>query len=201
LGVFGLSLFIKRYIGTEFFPDSDESQFAVNFKAPLGTRVEKAELVADKIEGAVNKNLVNDGKPVATTMIADVGLPLGRTAVFSQNTGPHSGNVLVNLVPRTERKRSDVQAAEAVRGALREAMPGTQIYFFIGGIVKRILTFGSAAPIDVEIVGHDIEAGAAYAKQGMARFGPLGGRGGKPWVAGFQICRGGEHPGPGGWLD
>src|ERR1043166_6363762 len=44
LGVFGLSLFIKRYIGTEFFPDSDESQFAVNFKAPIGTRVENAEL-------------------------------------------------------------------------------------------------------------------------------------------------------------
>src|SRR5262249_2379549 len=53
LAVFGVSLFIKRYIGTEFFPDSDESQFAVNFKAPIGTRVEKAELVADKIEAAV----------------------------------------------------------------------------------------------------------------------------------------------------
>jgi hypothetical protein len=66
-------------------------------------------------------------------MISDVGLPLGRTAVFSQNTGPHSGNVLVNLVPRSQRARSDVQAAEAVRGALRDALPGTQVYMFIGG--------------------------------------------------------------------
>src|SRR4029077_6517245 len=32
LMVFGVSLFLKRFIGTEFFPDSDESQFAVNFK-------------------------------------------------------------------------------------------------------------------------------------------------------------------------
>ena len=61
--------------------------------------------------------------------------------------------MLVNLVPRSQRKRSDVQAAEAVRGALRDALPGTQVYFFIGGIVKRILNFGSPAPIDVEIVG------------------------------------------------
>ena len=63
-------------------------------------------------------------------------------------------------MPRLERARSDVQAAEAVRGALRDALPGTQVYFFIGGIVKRILNFGAPAPIDVEIVGHDLDAGA-----------------------------------------
>ena len=82
LAVFGVSLVLKRFIGTEFFPDSDESQFAVNFKAPIGTRVERTESVAERIESAVNQNLVNNGKPTATTMIADVGLPLGRTAVF-----------------------------------------------------------------------------------------------------------------------
>src|SRR3954469_7956897 len=194
LAVFGVSLFLKRFIGTEFFPDSDESQFAVNFKAPIGTRVERSELVSEKIEAAVNKNLVNSSGPVATTTIADVGLPLGRTAVFSQNTGPHSGNVLVNLVPRTERKRSDVQAAEAVRAALRDALPGTQVYFFIGGIVKRILNFGAPAPIDVEIVGHDIEAGAAYAKQVLARLRPLDDKDGRPWMTDLQITREENYP-------
>jgi hydrophobe/amphiphile efflux-1 (HAE1) family protein len=194
LAVFGVSLFLKRFIGTEFFPESDESQFAVNFKAPIGTRVERTEVVAQRIEEAVNKNLINNGKRTATTMIADVGLPLGRTAAFSQNTGPHSGNVLVNLVPRSERKRSDVQAAEAVRGALRDTMPGTQVYFFIGGIVKRILNFGSPAPIDVEIVGHDIDAGAAYAKQVMAKLRPLDDKDGKPWLTDVQTSREENYP-------
>jgi multidrug efflux pump subunit AcrB len=194
LAVFGVSLFLKRFIGTEFFPDSDESQFAVNFKAPIGTRVEKTEVVAEKIEDAVNKNLANKNGPIATTMISDVGLPLGRTAVFSQNTGPHSGNVLVNLVPRTERQRSDVQAAEAVRSALRDAMPGTQVYFFIGGIVKRILTFGSAAPIDVEIVGHDVDSGAAYAKQVISRLRTLDDKDGRPWMTDLQISREENYP-------
>ena len=57
--VFGASLFLKRCIGTEFFPDSDESQFAVNFKTPIGTRVERTEQVAERIEDAVDKTLVN----------------------------------------------------------------------------------------------------------------------------------------------
>jgi hydrophobe/amphiphile efflux-1 (HAE1) family protein len=195
LGMFGVSLFLKRFIGTEFFPDSDESQFAVNFKAPIGTRVEQTEIVSKRIEEAVNQKLVSGGHPTSTTVIGDVGLPLGRTAAFSQNTGPHSGNVQVNLVPRTQRARSDVQAAEAVRGALRDALPGTQVYFFIGGIVKRILNFGSPAPVDVEIVGHDLEAGAAYAKQVMARLRALDdGKDGKPWLTDLQISREENYP-------
>ena len=44
-----------------------------------------------------------------------------------------------------------------------DALPGTQVYFFTGGIVKRILNFGSPAPIDVEILGYDLEAGSEFA--------------------------------------
>ncbi len=193
--VFGGSLFLKRFIGTEFFPESDESQFSAIFKAPMGTRVEGAERVAEKIEAAVNATLKTPGgKPIATTLISDVGLPLGRTAAFSQNTGPHSGNVVVNLVPRTERSRSDVQAVESVRSALRDALPGGQLYFFIGGIVKRILNFGAPAPIDVEIIGQDLDAGSDYAKKVAARMRPLADKGGKPWLTDVQITREENYP-------
>ena len=54
---------------------------------------------------------------------------------------------------------SDVEATEKVRAALRDALPGTQVFFFTGGIVKRILNFGSPAPIDVEILGYDLDDG------------------------------------------
>jgi hydrophobe/amphiphile efflux-1 (HAE1) family protein len=194
LAVFALSLFLKRSIGTEFFPDSDESQFGVFFKAPVGTRVERSEQVARRIEDAVRKNLSQGPNPSATTMISDVGLPLGRTAVFSQNTGPHAGNVLVNLVPKSQRVLSDVQAAEKVRADLRDSMPGTQIYFFIGGIVKRILNFGSPAPIDVEIVGHDIDAGSEYAKRVLARVRALNDGTGRPWLTDVQLTREENYP-------
>ena len=42
--------------------------------------------------------------------------------------------------------------------------PGTQVYFFTGGIVKRILNFGSAAPIDIEIWATTSRRAAAYAE-------------------------------------
>jgi len=194
---FALSLLLGRRLGTEFFPDTDESQFQISYKTPIGTRVEKTEQVTDRIERGVEAALGGDGKRqkrLYTTMISDTGLPLGRTALYTSNTGPHAGNLSVNLVPRTQRSVSDVTAAERVRSILRDALPGTQTYFFIGGIVKRILNFGSPAPIDVEILGYDLDAGGEYAKTLFAKMRNLFDADGKPLLTDVQISREENYP-------
>ncbi len=196
--VFLASLFLKRLIGTEFFPETDESQFSMSYKTPIGTRVEKTELVTARLERVVMEALARDrasgGGPVVKTLISDTGLPGGRTALFTSNTGPHTGNLGVNLVPYTSRGVTDQRAADEVRAAVRDEFPGTQIYFFVGGIVKRILNFGSAAPIDVEIVGYDLDAGGAYAKQLLARLRTLTDPSGRPYLTDLQVSREENYP-------
>src|SRR5581483_7206923 len=125
-----------KQIGTEFFPDSDEGQFQVIYKTPIGTRPEKTEEVGKRLEDVADKTLSEGDRKLYTTFLDDVGLPQGRTALFSPNSGPHSGNLQVNLVPKAERQLSDVAYAEKVRAAYQTAFPGTQIVFFTGGIVK-----------------------------------------------------------------
>jgi hydrophobe/amphiphile efflux-1 (HAE1) family protein len=196
---FAASLLLFGRIGREFFPESDESQFQITFRAPIGTRVEMTEKVTDRIEGTIRKALdplrASDGGPVYRAIISNVGLPGGRVALFSANTGPHAGSVNVYLTPSKQRSISDVQAADRVRQALRDALPGTQSYFFIGGIVKRIQTFGTAAPIDVEIVGYDLDAGADYAKRLVARLRELSDPGdGRPLLTDLQISREENYP-------
>lgn len=199
LVAFAASLLLSKRIGTEFFPDTDESQFQINYKTPIGTRVEKTEQVTERIErgivAALSRPGGKDGQDrLFTTMISDTGLPTGRTALFTANTGPHSGNVSVNLVPRTERNVSDVQAAERVRAAMRDALPGTQVYYFIGGIVKRILNFGAPAPIDVEILGYDLQTGGEYAKQVLGKLREITDKDGKPLLTDLQISREENYP-------
>jgi hydrophobe/amphiphile efflux-1 (HAE1) family protein len=188
------SLFIKRFIGTEFFPETDESQFSLIYKTPIGTRVERTEQVTERLEKIVRDELlpmqVDDKEtPLYTTVLSDTGLPVGRTAIFSTNTGTHSANLQVNLVPRLQRPISDVVAAERVRAALKDKLPGTQIFFFIGGIVKRIQNFGATAPIDVEILGYDFEAGSKYSNALMAKMRTLTDAQGRPIVVDVQSSR------------
>lgn len=178
-----------KQIGTEFFPDSDEGQFQVIYKTPIGTRPEKTEEVGKRLEDVADKTLSEGDRKLYTTFLDDVGLPQGRTALFSPNSGPHSGNLQVNLVPKAERKLSDVEYAEKVRAAYQTAFPGTQIVFFTGGIVKRILTFGAAAPIDVEILGYDLDKSAEYARLVASKLRALNDSDGKPLVTDVQISR------------
>src|SRR6266498_588070 len=192
------SMFLKSRIGTEFSPDTDESQFQINYKAPIGTRVERTEKITARLEEAVVKTLhgdrADDGSPAVRTMISDTGLPVGRSAIFTTNTGPHAGNLNVNLVPHVDRKLNDQALAEKVRQVVARDFPGTQVYFFVGGIVKRILNFGSAAPIDVEVVGYDLEAGGAYAKRLQERLRGLSGADGKPILTDLQVSREENYP-------
>jgi multidrug efflux pump subunit AcrB len=222
------SLQLKRGIGSEFFPDTDESQFTLSLKAPVGLRVEKTEEIVARIEKTIERTLSVPSKsaspgaatPAASnqaagpvqgagaetpspsaalgvyysTILSDSGLPGGRTALFTSNTGPHTSNIQVNLLPRLQRPMSDVAAAEKVRAALRDTLPGVQLYFFIGGIVKRILNFGAPAPIDIEILGHDLDAGSSYAKQVLARARDLRDAGGRPLLTDVQITREENYP-------
>jgi hydrophobe/amphiphile efflux-1 (HAE1) family protein len=198
LGCFGTCGVLQKRVGTEFFPDADESQFSISYKSPIGTRVERTEVVTARLEDSIHRVLADarakDGKPVVGTVISDTGLPVGRSAVFSQNTGPHAGNLNVNLVPKVNRTVSDQELADRVRQAVFREFPGTQMYFFVGGITKRILNFGSAAPIDVEIVGYDLEAGGEYAKRLAGRLRGLTDAQGAALLTDVQISREENYP-------
>src|SRR5262249_11780595 len=95
----GSSCGLVTKIGNALFPDSDEGQFQVIYKAPIGTRVERTEQIAMHLEDVIERELGG----AYTTKYTDNGLPLGRTALFTANTGQHAGNLNVNLVRKDER--------------------------------------------------------------------------------------------------
>src|SRR5437899_522454 len=81
------SLGLGPLIGTEFFPASDEAQFRINLKAPVGTRVEETERIVKAMESIVKAELRAEE---LVSIVSNVGIPQGPSAVFTSNTGPHS---------------------------------------------------------------------------------------------------------------
>lgn len=188
----GAALTTARAVGSEFFPETDEAQFGVTLRAPVGTPVLETETIAATVEQAVTGALGRQGEAdggVVTTVLSTVGLPAGRTALFLGNTGTHSANVNVNLVGRTERTLSDVEASERVRRALADRLPGVGVFINTGGIVRRILNFGSPAPIDVEILGYDLDDGQTYARRVAAQLRALTDGAGAPLLTDVQVTR------------
>jgi len=148
------ALALVPLIGTEFFPPSDESQFIIRVRAPVGTRVEETERLIAKMEGLL-KDTLRPGE--YNTMISTVGVPGGRSGLFSQNTGPHTAQLQVYLATADKRKRTDRDIVAAVRPKLAGQFPGTTYTVQFGGIVSRILNFGAQSAIEVEQLGYDLK--------------------------------------------
>ena len=161
--VFVSSLGLIPFIGQEFIPVNDESQFRIVVRAPVGQRVEKTEQQVIEIERVLRENI----KPEELdTIVSSTGvLTQGRSSLFNPNTGPHTSVVQAYLVPQDRRTRSQTQIMNEVRPKILQLFPGVAMYFDPGGIIKRVTSFGSQKAVDVEIYGYEFEKARGVIKQ------------------------------------
>ena len=156
------ALAVLPLVGTEFFPESDESQFLVQVRAPVGTRVEETERLIKRMEDIIRAST----KPEEIkTIVATIGVPNGRSGLFSRNTGPHTATLQVYLSDPDKRARDHKQIFDSIRPKLAGQFPGTTYGVQFGGIVSRVLNSGSDAPIQVEQLGYDLKNARDLARQ------------------------------------
>ncbi len=147
------ALVVLPLVGTEFFPESDESQFLIQVRAPVGTRVEETERIIKRMEDIIRSAT----KPEEVrTIVATIGVPGGRSGLFSRNTGPHTATLQVYLSDPDKRSRKDKQIFDSIRPKIGGQFPGTTYGVQFGGIVSRVLNSGSDAPIQIEQLGYDL---------------------------------------------
>jgi HAE1 family hydrophobic/amphiphilic exporter-1 len=102
-------------IPTELVPQTDEGEVTVSARLASGTRVERSEQIAQRLEEMIEANV-----PEMTTMISSAG---GGGMMCGTSS---SVNVTVKLKSRIERTRTSDQIATALRGII-VGIPGTTI--------------------------------------------------------------------------
>ena len=136
-------------IPSELVPQTDEGEVSVSARMPVGTRVERTEALAIRLEEMVRANV-----PEATTIISSAG---GGGFMGGSAT---SANITVKLVPRDERTRTNDQIATELRRVL-VGLPGTTITTRASGgnqQLSRILGGGNQdSRLAVEIRGEQID--------------------------------------------
>jgi len=163
LAIFVGSLCLFPFIGSEFIPVTDESQFRIGIRAPVGQRVEKTEQQVAEVERVLRENIRPEE---LDTIVSSTGvLAQGRSSLFNPNTGPHTSLVQVYLKPPDRRKRNQIQIMNDVRPKVLKLFPGVAMFFDPGGIVKRVTSFGSQKAVDVEIYGYEFEKARTVIRQ------------------------------------
>jgi multidrug efflux pump subunit AcrB len=155
-----LSAGVLFFVGRDFFPTVDAGQFKLHVRAKTGTRIEETARLCDLVESEI-RNVIPASE--LATIIDNIGLPLSSTNIsynMSGTVGPADADIQVAL---NAGHQPTEHYMHLLRQHLPEKFPGLTFYFLPADIVSQILNFGLPAPIDIEIVGRNIEANRKYA--------------------------------------
>jgi CzcA family heavy metal efflux pump len=151
-----LSLGLVFFLGRDFFPQVDAGQLRLHVRARPGLRVEETARLCDEVEAALRAE-VPAGQ--LRTVLDNIGLPnSGINQSYSSNgtIGTSDAEILVELDPEHHVPVADL--TRHLRDVLPRRFPGVEFFFQPADIVTQILNFGLPAPIDVQVIGTDMES-------------------------------------------
>lgn len=159
IGIFVASMFLMKFVGSEFFPTMDNSRLGVNLELPIGTRVEIAKDVCQRLYKEWTQKY-----PEIQVFNYTVGQASSDNTWGSmQNNGSHIMSMNIRLVPPAERDRSITEIAGLMRQDLIQYPELKKALVNVGG--QRGGGMSGQSTLDYEIYGYDFEVTDSLAQQ------------------------------------
>jgi multidrug efflux pump subunit AcrB len=160
LALCACSFALLPWLGEDFFPTVDAGQIKLHLRAPTATRIEETAALCGDVERVIHEEIpANEIESV----IDNIGLPYSQinyTYSTSAPVGTADADIMISL---SEKHRPTETYIHDLRLRLTKSFPGVLFYFPPADIVSQILNFGLPAPIDIQIVGHDLDANHQFA--------------------------------------
>lgn len=152
--------------GQDFFPEIKSGTLQMHMRTPLGTRVGTAGEIASYVSRDIKKLLPGQ----VVEVISNCGLPVGpHNLAFIPS--PTIGSQDCDLTITLRNKESPVwKFRKILRKGLNDLYPGTVFTFQPADLTAKIINFGSPSPIDVHVVGYEMEKNYEYAKMLAEKF-------------------------------
>ncbi|MEG1643298.1 MAG: efflux RND transporter permease subunit [Bacteroidales bacterium] len=149
IAIFIMSLFMTKYISTEFFPTQDNGRISMNIELPVGTRVEKSRNLALDIDRQLRQKY-----PEILVTNFTVGQSDTDDAWSAiQDNGTHLISYNIRLTSVGERKRGIIEISDLIRKDL-DKYPEIKTFTVIAGGSSGM---SGQATADVEVYGYDFE--------------------------------------------
>ncbi len=161
LGIFVGSIFLMKFVGTEFFPTQDNSRIGVNLELPIGTRVEIAQDATSRLD-SLWRSKYKDEILVCNYTVGPASSD--NTFASLSDNGSHIVSMNVRLVDPGDRKRNIREIADDMRRDIAEQFPEfKKAQVNVGG--GRGQGMGGQSTVDFEIYGYDFTETDSVARQ------------------------------------
>jgi len=148
------SMLLVRVSGEDFFPNVDTGMIKLHVRVPVGTRLEESSRILDGVERTIRGLIPADEFELMTDHI---GLPVYWALLFYQtdSLGPQDADLQIQL---QKKHHPTEEYVKKIRSAVHSQFPEVTIYPQAADIISQVLSFGLSAPIDVQIVGRDLDS-------------------------------------------
>lgn len=159
MGIFVGSLFLLKFVGTEFFPMADNGRLGVKLELPIGTRVEISRDVAERLAKEWREKY-----PEINVMNYTTGQASSDNTFASlQDNGPHIVSFNIRLSDPGDRERGILEIAAMMRKDLEKYPELKKSQVNVGG--NRGGSMGGQSTVDFEIYGYDFAETDSVARQ------------------------------------
>jgi HAE1 family hydrophobic/amphiphilic exporter-1 len=149
-----LSLFLMRFIGREYLPQTDEGEVGVTVEMEVGTRLQVMDQKLKEVAARVKE------------LVPELDSLEERAGSGGWRGGANQGSITLRLKPKGERRRTSAEIAAALGGQLagtpgaviRARASSSQMMFGMRG-------GGGQERLQVEIRGYDMDIAQALAQQ------------------------------------
>ena len=149
--IFFGSMQLTEFIGSEFFPTSDNSRLGITLELPVGSRVEIAKDLTERIYKDWTKKYPEIDKFNYTVGQASTD----NIYASMQSNGSHIISMNITLKPIKERTKSLTEVAALMREDLKKYPELDKYQVNVGG--SRGGSMSGQSTIDYEIYGYDFE--------------------------------------------
>jgi multidrug efflux pump subunit AcrB len=153
-------LLIVPWLGRDFFPTIDSGSFNLHMRAPTGLRIEETARLCDLVERSIRRQLP-PGE--ISNIIDNIGLPYSGINTSYLNTGTVGTSDADILVTFGVNNHHTAKYVHDLRISLAKEFPGVTFSFLPSDMVTQILNFGLPAPIDIQVVGNDLQGNQVFA--------------------------------------
>src|SRR5579871_2925040 len=154
------------WLGRDFFPNVDSGTFKLHMRAPTGMRIEETANLCDLVERSIRTQIPANE---VHNVIDNIGLPYSGINLSYSNSAPVGTSDADILVTLTAKHHPTDDYIHQLRLTLPKQFPGVTFAFLPADMVGQILNFGLPAPLDVQVVGNNLEGNRKYASALLAK--------------------------------
>lgn len=150
-------------IGVDIFPKVDAGQAQVRLRLKTGTRLERTEAATQQLLATAQEIVGQGNIAISSAFVGTQPSSYPVNLIHLWTSGPHEAVIKINLSKGADYPIETFK--EELRSRFKQQYPEAILSFEPGDLVDQVLNLGSTNPIEVAVMGKNMEASAAIARK------------------------------------